>query len=50
MVPEFWPRTAALNLLCLAGFDSIREGLHAVMQDIKAILAMAMRQPQEKPS
>jgi hypothetical protein len=41
-------RTAALNLLRLAGFDSIREGLHAVMHDIKALLAMAMRQPQEK--
>ena len=43
-------RTAALNLLRLAGFDSIREGLHAVMHDIRALLAMAMRQPQEKPS
>jgi hypothetical protein len=43
-------RTAALNLLRLAGFDSIREGLCAVMHDIKALLAMATRQPQEKPS
>ena len=43
-------RTAALNLLRLAGFDSIREGLYAVMHDIKALLAMATRQPQEKPS
>ena len=43
-------RTAALNLLRLAGFDSIREGLHAVMHDITALLAMAMRQPREKPS
>jgi hypothetical protein len=43
-------RTAALNLLRLAGFDSIREGLHAVMHDIRALLAMAMRQPREKPS
>jgi predicted transposase YbfD/YdcC len=42
-------RTAALNLLRLAGFDSIREGLHAVMHDITALLAMAMRQPREKP-
>ena len=42
-------RTAALNLLRLAGFDSIREGLHAVMQDIRVLLAMAMRKPQEKP-
>jgi hypothetical protein len=43
-------RTAALNLLRLTGFDSIREGLHAVMHDITALLAMAMRQPREKPS
>jgi hypothetical protein len=43
-------RTAALNLLRLAGFDSIREGLQAVMHDITALLAMATRQPQEKPS
>jgi hypothetical protein len=43
-------RTAALNLLRLAGFDSIREGLCAVTHDIKALLAMATRQPQEKPS
>ena len=43
-------RTAALNLLRLAGFDSIRDGLHAVMHDITALLAMAMRQPREKPS
>ena len=42
-------RTAALNLLRLAGFDSIREGLHAVMHDIRALLAMAMRQPQLNP-
>jgi len=40
-------RTAALNLLRLAGFDSIRVGLHAVMHDIRALLAMAMRQPRE---
>ena len=43
-------RTAALNLLRLAGFGSIREGLHSVMHDIRALLAMAMRQPREKPS
>jgi len=42
-------RTAALNLLRLAGFDSIREGLYAVMHDIKALLAMATRQPQLNP-
>jgi len=42
--------TAALNLLRLAGFDSIRKGLQAVMHDITALLAMAMRQPGETPS
>jgi hypothetical protein len=42
-------RTAALNLLRLAGFNSIREGLHAVMHDITALLAMATRQPQLNP-
>ena len=40
-------RTAALNLLRLAGFQSIRAGMQAVMHDIKALLAMAMRQPAE---
>jgi hypothetical protein len=35
-------RTTALNLLRLAGFHSIREGLQTVMHDIKALLAMAM--------
>ena len=38
-------RTAALNLLRLAGFQSIRTGMQAVMHDITALLAMAMRQP-----
>jgi hypothetical protein len=33
--------TAALNLLRLAGFRSIRAGLQAVMHDITALLAMA---------
>ena len=42
-------RTAALNLLRLAGFRSIRAGLQAVMRDITALLAMAMRQPEAKP-
>ena len=42
-------RTAGLNLLRLAGFDSIREGLQAVMHDIKALLAMARRQPELNP-
>jgi predicted transposase YbfD/YdcC len=42
-------RTAALNLLRLEGFHSIRAGLQAVMHDITALLAMAMRQPQPNP-
>jgi hypothetical protein len=41
-------RTAALNLLRLAGFQSIRAGMQAVMHDITALLAMAMRQPEPK--
>jgi hypothetical protein len=41
-------RTAAMNLLRLAGFRSIRAGLQAVMHDITALLAMAMRQPKPK--
>ena len=36
-------RTAALNLLRLAGFGSIGEELPAVMHDNRALLAMAMR-------
>ena len=39
-------RTAALNLLRLAGFRSIRSGLQTVMHDIKALLVMARRQPE----
>ena len=42
-------RTAALNLLRLGGFQSIRAGMQAVMHDIRALLAMAMRQPKPKP-
>jgi hypothetical protein len=42
-------RTAALNMLRLAGFRSIREGLQAVMYDIAALLAMAQRQPTPNP-
>jgi len=38
-------RTAALNLLRLAGFRSIRSGMHAVMHDITTLLEMAGRQP-----
>ena len=39
-------RTAAMNLLRLAGFRSIRAGLQMVMHDITMLLAMARRQPQ----
>jgi hypothetical protein len=39
-------RTAAMNLLRLAGFQSIRAGMQAVMHDIKALLAMVRRRPQ----
>ena len=38
-------RTAALNLLRLAGFQSIRSGMQAMMDVIKTLLAMARRQP-----
>lgn len=38
-------RTAALNMLRLAGFRSIRAGLQTVMHDIKALLVKARRQP-----
>jgi hypothetical protein len=41
-------RTAALKLLRLGGFVSIRDGLHVVMDDIKELLGMAMQQPREK--
>jgi len=42
-------RTAALNLLRLAGFQSIRGGMQAVMHDITALLAMARRRSQPDP-
>lgn len=42
-------RTVGLNMLRLAGFDSIREGLQAVMHDITALLEMARRQPEPNP-
>jgi predicted transposase YbfD/YdcC len=42
-------RTAALNLLRLTGFQSIRTGIQAVMHDITALLAMARRQPGSTP-
>jgi hypothetical protein len=44
-------RTAApLNLQRLAGFHSIREGLHVVTHDIKALLATGMSQLEPNPS
>jgi hypothetical protein len=42
-------RTAALNLLRLAGFRSIRGGMQAVMHDITALLSMVRRRPQPDP-
>ena len=42
-------RTAALNLLRLAGFRSIRAGMQAVMHEITALLAIARRRPQHNP-
>ena len=42
-------RTAALNLLRLAGFQSIRAGMETVMHDITTLLAMALRQPRPEP-
>ncbi len=42
-------RTAAMNLLRLTGFRSIRAGIQAVMHDITALLAMARRQPVSNP-
>jgi hypothetical protein len=42
-------RTAAMNLLRLTGFRSIRSGMQAVMHNIEALLAMARRQPAPTP-
>ncbi|MFQ6539801.1 MULTISPECIES: hypothetical protein [Aphanothece] len=42
-------RIAAMNLLRLAGFQSIRAGMQAVMHDITALLAMAQHQPLLNP-
>ncbi len=42
-------RTVAMNLLRLAGFQSIRTGIQAVMHDITALLAMVRRRPQANP-
>jgi hypothetical protein len=41
--------TAALNLLRLSGFESIRDGMKAVMHDITALLAMARGDPTPSP-
>jgi hypothetical protein len=35
-----------MNMLRLAGFQSIRAGMQAVMHDITALLAMVRRRPQ----
>ncbi len=42
-------RTAALNLLRLAGLQSIRAGMQAVTHDISQLLVMAQRQPEPIP-
>ncbi|CAK6694685.1 hypothetical protein VB734_01035 [Synechococcus sp. BA-124 BA4] len=42
-------RTAILNLLRLAGFQSIRAGMQAVTHGITALLAMAQQQPEPSP-
>ena len=42
-------RTAALNLLRLAGFQSIRAGMQAVMHDMTALLAMVRRRQLPNP-
>ena len=42
-------RTAALNLLRLQGFRSIRAGMRALMFDITALLSMVRRRPQPDP-
>jgi hypothetical protein len=42
-------RTAAFNLLRLAGFRSLRSGLQAVMHNSTALLAMAQRRPEPDP-
>jgi hypothetical protein len=39
-------RTAGLKLQRLAGYQSIRAGMQAVMQDITKVLAIARQRPQ----
>jgi len=42
-------RTAALNLLRIDGFRSIRAGMQAAMHDIRALMAVVIRQPEQEP-
>jgi hypothetical protein len=39
------PRTTALNMLRLAGFQTIRTGMQAVMHDITGLLTLARLRP-----
>jgi hypothetical protein len=41
-------RTAAMTLLLLAGFRSIRTGIQAVIHDITALLIMAQHPPTDR--
>ena len=43
-------RIAALNLLRLAGFQTIRTRMQTVLHDSTALLAMVMRKSQPNPS
>jgi hypothetical protein len=40
-------RTAALNLLRMAGFASFRSAMQSVMDDIGQLVEMARRQPDQ---
>ena len=42
-------RSAAFNLLCLTGFQSLWDGIQLMMPHIAALLAMAMRLPEPSP-
>ncbi|MFO0016915.1 MAG: hypothetical protein ACK52U_10200 [Synechococcaceae cyanobacterium] len=42
-------RTAALTLLRVSGFQSLRASMQAVRHDITALLEKAMRQPDAQP-
>jgi hypothetical protein len=41
-------RTAELYLLRLSGFESDRSGMQCVMHDIEALMAMALRHPDQE--